>query len=333
MEGFALAGSRKINNKLIFYIFYTLIILIACFSIISLLTAKNSFSNDPEEKWDGVTIASSFSAGNGTLDNPYIIKSGAEFAYFKKLIEGENANLYNDKYYKLGSSINFDSHEIEAIAGVFSGVFDGDGYTLKNIKIINSSVIDNYNYYGIFSIVENGEFVNTNLYNIVVSPSSSILNYRLGIVAGAVKGKSNISNISITTSIIDLRNITESTDNILAGVVGSISKESKLFNIYANLEFTTNNILSVGKIGHTVNCDTDYIVTNINGNSLFNDTSSNYISSDSKHTNQYSYDGANYINNSNNNMISATDLLYLLNNNLDNDYYWNNDSSVLTIKS
>ena len=332
MEGFALAGSRKINNKLIFYIFYTLIILIACFSIISLLTAKNSFSNDPEEKWDGVTIASSFSAGNGTLDNPYIIKSGAEFAYFKKLIEGENANLYNDKYYKLGSSINFDSHEIEAIAGVFSGVFDGDGYTLKNIKIINSSVIDNYNYYGIFSIVENGEFVNTNLYNIVVSPSSSILNYRLGIVAGVVKGKSNISNISITTSSIDLRNITESTDNILAGVVGSISKESKFFNIYANLEFTTNNILSVGKIGHTVNCDTDYIVTNIKSNSLFNDTNSNYISSDSKHTNQYSYDGANYINNSNNNMISATDLLYLLNNNLDNDYYWNNDSSVLTIK-
>ena len=332
MEGFALAGSRKINNKLIFYIFYTLIILIACFSIISLLTAKNSFSNDPEEKWDGVTIASSFSAGNGTLDNPYIIKSGAEFAYFKKLIEGENANLYNDKYYKLGSSINFDSHEIEAIAGVFSGVFDGDGYTLKNIKIINSSVIDNYNYYGIFSIVENGEFINTNLNNIVVSPSSSTLNYRLGTIAGAVKGKSNISNISITTSIIDLRNITESTDNILAGVVGSISKESKFFNIYANLEFTTNNILSVGKIGHTVNCDTDYIVTNINSNSLFNDTSSNYISSVSKHTNQYSYDGANYINNSNNNMISATDLLYLLNNNLDNDYYWNNDSSVLTIK-
>ena len=332
MEGFALAGSRKINNKLIFYIFYTLIILIACFSIISLLTAKNSFSNDPEEKWDGVTVASSFSAGNGTFDNPYIIKSGAEFAYFKKLIEGENANLYNDKYYKLGSSINFDNHEIQAIVGVFSGVFDGNGYTLKNIKIINASVIDNYNYYGIFSIIENGEFINTNLNNIVVSPSSSTLTYRLGTIAGVVKGKSNISNISITTSSIDLRNITESTDNILAGVVGSISKESKFFNIYANLEFTTNNILSVGKIGHTVNCDTDYIVTNIKSNSLFNDTNSNYISSDSKHTNQYSYDGANYINNSNNNMISATDLLYLLNNNLDNDYYWNNDSSVLTIK-
>lgn len=332
MEGFALAESRKINNKLIFYIFYTLIILIACFSIISLLTAKNSFSNDPEEKWDGQTIASSFSAGNGTLDNPYIIKSGAEFVYFKKLIEGENANLYNDKYYKLGNSINFDNHEIEAIAGVFSGVFDGNGYTLKNIKIINASIINNYNYYGIFSIIENGEFINTNLNNIVVSPSSSTLNYRLGTIAGVVKGESNISNISITTSSIDLRNITESTDNILAGVVGSISKESKFFNIYANLEFTTNNILSVGKIGHTVNCDTDYIVTNIKSNSLFNDTNSNYISSDSKHTNQYSYDGANYINNSNNNMISATDLLYLLNNNLDNDYYWNNDSSVLTIK-
>ena len=332
MEGFALAESRKINNKLIFYIFYTLIILIACFSIISLLTAKNSFSNDPEEKWDGVTVASSFSAGNGTLDNPYIIKSGAEFVYFKKLIEGENANLYNDKYYKLGNSINFDNHEIEAIAGVFSGVFDGNGYALKNIKIINASVIDNYNYYGMFSIIENGEFINTNLNNIVVSPSSSTLNYRLGTIAGVVRGESNISNISVTTSSIDLRNIAESTNNILAGVVGSISKESKFFNIYANLEFTTNNILSVGKIGHTVNCDTDYIVTNIKSNSLFNDTNSNYISSDSKHTNQYSYDGANYINNSNNNMISATDLLYLLNNNLDNDYYWNNDSSVLTIK-
>jgi hypothetical protein len=327
-----LAGSKRINNKLIFYIFCTLIVLVACFGLVSLLTAKNSFSNDPEEKWDGVTVSSSFSAGNGTIDNPYIIKSGADFAYFREALGSENANLYNDKYYELGCNLNLDNHEINTISGTFSGVFNGAGYSIKNFKITSSYVNDNYNYYGIFSVIDSGVFINTNLYNVVVSPSSSTLKYKLGTVAGEVIGKSKITNISIVSSYVDLENITDTNDNILAGVIGSVSSESDFYNIYANLEFNITNILTVGKIGYTVECDTDNIVTNIKSNSLFNDTNSNYINSSSKHTNQYSYEDPNFINNSNNTMVSSSDLLSLLDNNLDNDYYWDIDGSILTIK-
>ncbi len=327
-----MAGSRKIKNKLVFYVVSVLIVLIACFSIVSLLTAKNSFSNDTEERWDGVSAASSFSSGNGTVDNPYIINNGEEFYYFKLLIEGDHSNIYNDKYYKLGNNINLDNHEWNPINGTFKGNFDGNGYAIKNAKIINSVVIDNYSYYGIFSIMDDASFINVNLDNIVVSPSSSEYTYKLGTIAGDLLGNSNVSNISIINGKIDLSNISELNDNILSGVIGYVSKDSVFYNIYVNIEFNSNNILTLGKVSHTIECDSNYIVTNIKCSSLINDISSNYVNSNSNHDNQYIYDSPNFINNSNNTMISSSDLLYLLNYNLDSNYYFENVAGLLVIK-
>ena len=82
-------------------------------------------------------LSSSFSSGNGTVDNPYIISTGEELSYFKSLIEGNNSDVYNDKYYALGSDINLDNHEWIAIGnslGQFKCYFDGRGFTIKNIK-------------------------------------------------------------------------------------------------------------------------------------------------------------------------------------------------------
>ena len=49
------------------------LILISCFGIINLFTATTTLSNI-EEAWDGVEVATSFSGGNGTKENPYQIE-------------------------------------------------------------------------------------------------------------------------------------------------------------------------------------------------------------------------------------------------------------------
>lgn len=333
MEGFALAGSRRIKNKLIFNISCTLIVLIACFGIISLLTAKNSFSNDTEDKWDGVTVASSFSAGNGDKDNPYIINNGAELAYFKYLIEGENSNIYNSKYYELGQNINLDNHEWRPIGNnnYFKGNFNGNGYSIKNAKIVDGVVIDNYVYYGFFSRVGDALLKNINFNNIVVSPNSSTSVYKIGSIVGEVMDSSVLANISISNSKMDLGNITNDKDNAIGGVVALLSKESKFYNIYINLDFSTNEVLNVGKAAYNSLCDSSYIITNITSNSLFVDSTSNYVNSTSKNTDQYIYSNPNYVNITSNSMISGDELVNLLNNYLDDGLYWKYEAGNLVI--
>lgn len=333
MEGFALAGSRRIKNKLIFNISCTLIVLIACFGIISLLTAKNSFSNDTEDKWDGVTVASSFSAGNGDKDNPYIINNGAELAYFKYLIEGENSNIYNSKYYELGQNINLDNHEWRPIGNnnYFKGNFNGNGYSIKNAKIVDGVVIDNYVYYGFFSRVGDAFLKNINFNNIVVSPNSSTSVYKIGSIVGEVMDSSVLANISISNSKMDLGNITNDKDNAIGGVVALLSKESKFYNIYINLDFSTNEVLNVGKAAYNSLCDSSYIITNITSNSLFVDSTSNYVNSTSKNTDQYIYSDPNYVNITSNSMISGDELVNLLNNYLDDGLYWKYEAGNLVI--
>ena len=333
MEGFALAGSRRIKNKLIFNISCTLIVLIACFGIISLLTAKNSFSNDTEDKWDGVTVASSFSAGNGDKDNPYIINNGAELAYFKYLIEGENSNIYNSKYYELGQNINLDNHEWRPIGNnnYFKGNFNGNGYSIKNAKIVDGVVIDNYVYYGFFSRVGDALLKNINFNNIVVSPNSSTSVYKIGSIVGEVMDSSVLANISISNSKMDLGNITNDKDNAIGGVVALLSKESKFYNIYINLDFSTNEVLNVGKAAYNSLCDSSYIITNITSNSLFVDSTSNYVNSTSKNTDQYIYSDPNYVNITSNSMISGDELVNLLNNYLDDGLYWKYEAGNLVI--
>ena len=221
MEGCSLVGSYKLKNKLIYNVLCTLLITIACFAIISILTAKDSFSNSTEELWDGVSVSSSFSAGNGTEENPYVISNGREFAYFKKIIEESNS-IYASKYYVLGNNINLDNHEWIAIGNsstnVFKGYFDGCGYTIKNLKINSSQVIDDVAYYGIFSIIDGASIVNLNIDNLIITPSNIDTNYRVGTLSAEVKTSGKVSNISIYNSKIDLSNVEEKDSNKIGGL-------------------------------------------------------------------------------------------------------------------
>ena len=85
---------KKIK-KLFLSFFAALMLTSFSFFIYTLLTGKISFS-ELEDGWDGTTVATSFSAGNGTKENPYVIKTPEEFVYFKTLIEGENYLSYQD---------------------------------------------------------------------------------------------------------------------------------------------------------------------------------------------------------------------------------------------
>lgn len=83
------------------------------------------------DKWDGSTISSKIE-GEGTLSNPYLIKSAADFMYFYNQVN--SGNNYKGKYIKLLSSIDLDNIK-NLIFTEFAGILDGNNCAIKGIYI------------------------------------------------------------------------------------------------------------------------------------------------------------------------------------------------------
>ena len=103
---------------------------------------------DGTEAWDG-SVAKAFAGGTGTKDDPYEIATGAQLAYLGESVNaGEYGEKYKDTYFELTEDIDLGGKEwtpigytvADLIMGrheyfVFSGNFDGKGYTIKNLTI------------------------------------------------------------------------------------------------------------------------------------------------------------------------------------------------------
>ena len=196
--------------------------------------------------WDG-SIASSFSSGNGTENDPYKISTAAELAFLAKSVnDGES---YQGKYLLLNNNIDLNGLEWTPIGnGInsFMGIFDGKGLTVKNLKI-SQGVRYDYEYptgieisycdAGLFATVQDVSIqnliidgANINIYN-----DKFVFTHNVGALCGTVRayqGTSVISNI-------DIRNVT------LAIVADSARSDSMYIGgaigfIYAYNNTTTN---------------------------------------------------------------------------------------------
>lgn len=142
-------------------------VLVFC-SIVSLMTGFVDLtpkSTSYAENWTEIsTAATSFASGSGTKSSPYIIKTVAQWRYFKTFVNNYNGGY--GYYFALGNDIDFsggyydDDMSIGALYSIsapnasksttsgeytgksFGGVFYGRGYKLKNVTFGDAS--DNF---------------------------------------------------------------------------------------------------------------------------------------------------------------------------------------------
>ena len=134
-----------VKQKRIYAFFIIALFLVTfAFGLYSFITGVISFG-ELEDVWDGVSVATQFESGNGTFENPYIIKTPEEFVYFKALIEGDSFQAYQDKYYALDDDLNFGDNSFSSIGvitateegnnqeKIFKGHLDGRGHSIYNL--------------------------------------------------------------------------------------------------------------------------------------------------------------------------------------------------------
>ncbi|MBQ6285238.1 MAG: hypothetical protein IJK67_02885, partial [Bacilli bacterium] len=151
-------------------------LIIAVFVLFFLLNAVilyNTFSEKTTSTiWDG-TVAKKFADGDGSIKNPYIINNGSELAYFFTLINSEESVQYYDKSYEIKNNINLDGHDFSfaKFNKPFSGVLNGNGFTISNFEINNyylNDVGDEVTF-SLFDSLSNANVRNINFSDITIN--------------------------------------------------------------------------------------------------------------------------------------------------------------------
>lgn len=172
------------------------------------------FTEIDKTAWGG-EVADGFSGGNGSAALPYKISSSEEFALLSKLVNEGDAH-YSKANYILNDDINLGNNfwvPIGTADTPFSGVLDGNGYTIRNYKISASQ------YAGLFGYILNGSVKNLTLSNFEITFSYTTSdNVYVGGVSGYVLANEDkdsvISNVCVSSKEYD---ITLAAKNIYAG--------------------------------------------------------------------------------------------------------------------
>ncbi len=196
------------------------------------LTAASSLG-DIWDTWSGKTSFEFLSGnqGEGTEEKPYLIKNREQLMGLSELTamgmlvpEAEGAKYagdYSGCYFALGENIDlqgvnwipigfyWDSSEIAGeVPNSFNGHFDGNGKTIRNLKL-NS--FDGYDNVGLFGAVTNAQ-----IHDLTIIPDGTIKgNDRTGVVVGYADS-SEIRNITV-------KNANISSTGISGGIAGEIS--------------------------------------------------------------------------------------------------------------
>ena len=210
------------------------------FSLLLLLISMNSFAQ--------------FSGGDGSQNNPYIIKTAAELAQLATYINVSASTVaYCDKYYKLNNDIDLSDYQTGNgwvpigmnSSYCFKGIFDG------NNKKITGLYINKYGSVGLFGYIQNATVKNLG----VIDADVTSMNGSTAIVVGVSDEGSAVSNCYSTGSVVASSETSSYYNETYAvgGVVGDNFSNSSISDCYSlasvSIVASYRNFCSGGIVG------------------------------------------------------------------------------------
>ena len=192
----------------------------------------------------------------GSKENPILINNENDLIKYRDLINKDDGNKYNEKYYKLTNDIVLTKASVnngvatdnfwEVIGTTqkpFKGNFNGDGYVIKNIRLnkTEDGLVKN-TYLGLF-----GKCENANIYRLGVEIEE---NYTLNDTydINDINNNSNYTKLSSLGKILKTSNVIEQI--YIGGIAGYVS-ETNIESCYVkfnNFELQTNSNAYIGAL-------------------------------------------------------------------------------------
>lgn len=175
--------------------------------------------------WDG-SVATSFSGGSGTADDPWKISNGSELAYLASVVNSNGSATYN-KYYILTADIDLGGREWIGIGNqndagkAFKGKFDGNG------KVITGFAINKEQDYtpGLFGMLDGGAVVkNLTVHGCIRAGAKKDFG---GLLCASVNGGSAVANCTVYADVQITREA-GSKDLYFGGITGRLAPGGKI---------------------------------------------------------------------------------------------------------
>jgi len=205
--------------------------------------------------WDGTT-ATSFASGTGTQADPYQISSGSELAYlFNTVLTDAN---YNTKYYKLTNNIDMNGNDFSRTTvdtANFSGIIDGQGYSIFNFTInnYNTNTTDNVKQYSLIPYLLNGTIKNINFYNVTMNVANIDATTEIGFLSTRMSN-STLENVSAYNITLNVTTITDGMSYTIGGLVDRDLGSNTLHNV--NIDFTSSITTNADSLFNVYNSST-----------------------------------------------------------------------------
>lgn len=205
-------------------------------------------------KYMPVNVVPNTYEGRGTKENPYILRTVADF---KRLNSGisEAYQSHDFDYFKLANDIDFQlgdefkgfAYGVVTTAAEFGGTFDGDGHTISGLKIdgdridaAGNPLVGTYPYVGLFHVLNKYATVR----NLTLDASCRIGGYTFtgafaGYCAGLLENCRNYASVS---------NLTTAT----GGLVGGLTATGRISSCYNGGSVTSGYNVAGGIAGYNL---------------------------------------------------------------------------------
>lgn len=182
--------------------------------------------------WNGST-ATKFAGGSGTYADPYLIETPAQLAHLAGLLNayGSATSPFASAYYRLEANLDLKGREWTPIGAgdyPFSGYFDGNGHTIRNVTVTTALKSGERAVAGLFGSICGGTVRNLSVSNVTItitSMSSSCTGLFAGGLAGYMSASKNDGDLTIMDCKINQVSIKmdKMTTHYTGGLAGRIN--------------------------------------------------------------------------------------------------------------
>ena len=229
-----------------------------------------SFNIEPKvygKEYNGVKFyADAYAGGDGSKANPFKINTDLQLAKLaREVTNGTSNTMYNGQYFLLSSDIDLGKGIWMPIgtlkkstAGYFGGTFDGDGKTIRNMKIYWTTNGGEEASWGLFSRLNGTKDKFATVTNLMIDNARLEVSteklpteegtIKMGVVVSDLIDYAEVSNIIIKNSTITDREEKYSTKNTcrIGGIIGYLDgKNYRIFNLSSDTKINIHKKASL----------------------------------------------------------------------------------------
>lgn len=233
-------------------------------------TQTFSFSITPKvygKEYNGMKFyADAYAGGDGSKANPFKINTDLQLAKLaREVTNGTSNTMYNGQYFLLSSDIDLGKGIWMPIgtlkkstAGYFGGTFDGDGKTIRNMKIYWTTNGGEEASWGLFSRLNGTKDKFATVTNLMIDNARLEVSteklpteegtIKMGVVVSDLIDYAEVSNIIIKNSTITDREEKYSTKNTcrIGGIIGYLDgKNYRIFNLSSDTKINIHKKASL----------------------------------------------------------------------------------------